>query len=386
MAEYDLIVRGAHVIDAALRLDEVADIAVSGGKIAAVGRLEGARAVQEVDGRGVYASAGWIDLHVHCFYGVRSNSLHPDNDVGVMHGVTTVVDTGSFGASDFAQFREVARGAVTRVLGYLNVAARPNMPARTGPTHGDWAQFDQKATILTAEQNRDIILGIKILASQRHCGNLGIIPMQLARQAADEAETGLMAHIGVAPPTIQEVLNLMRPGDVITHCFKGFPGGIMNRKGRPVPEAWAAADRGVYFDIGHGQGSFCFTACHQALDAGFPFHSISTDLHTGNINGPVWTLGHTMAKFVHLGFSLAKVVELVTLGPARIMRREQEFGTLRTGACADITLFRTKEGPITYRDSEGGTEEGNIDIEAVATIREGRLVMESGSRGGGGRA
>lgn len=372
MANYDLIIRGARVIDAALDLDAVTDIGVKNGRIASVQSLAGESAQRVVEASGLVASAGWIDLHVHCFTGGSLvNSVHPDHDCGVDTGVTTVVDTGSFGASELGQFREIAERSVTRVLGYMNVSAVPGRPV-----HGDFTRFDQRLTIKMAEENRDLVLGIKVLASQRHCGNLGIIPLQLAVQAAREAQTGLMVHIGNAPPTIQEVLNLLGRGDIITHCFKGFPGGIMNRKGRPVPEAWAAAERGVLFDIGHGQSSFCFTACHQALEARFPFHSISTDLHSGNLNGPVYNLGHTMAKFLHLGLDLPRVVELVTLGPARLMRRAHEIGSLQVGACADVTLFRVKQGAVTYRDGDGGSEQGDVNIEALGTVRAGRVVKE----------
>jgi dihydroorotase len=176
---------------------------------------------------------------------------------------------------------------------------------------------------------------------------------------------------------IQDVLNMLACGDVVTHCFKGYPGGVMHRSGRPVPEAWAAAERGVRFDLGHGQGSFSFTAARQALAAGFPLHSISTDLHQGNVRGPVFTLARTMAKLLHLGLPLAEVVRLVTLGPAVAIGRDAEFGTLRPGACADITVFRVLDGPIVYIDSEGATEEGSVDIAATFVVRAGKLVSRT---------
>lgn len=371
MAHYDLLIRGARVIDAALGINKIADIGVTGEKIAALGELAGDTATRTLNASGLVASAGWIDLHVHCFFGHHHISIHPDRDCGVETGVTTVVDTGSFLASNFAQFREIAQSSVTRVLGYLNVSANE----MDGPIHGDWQRFDQLRTIETAEQNRDLILGIKVLASQRHCGNLGIVPLELGVQAAREAKTGLMVHLGVAPPTIQQVLNLLDRGDVVTHCFKAFPGGIMNRAGRPVPEAWAALERGVYFDLGHGSGSFCFHAARQAIAAGFPLHAISTDLHQKNVKGPVYTQARTMAKYLHLGYSLPEVVRLSTWGPAQIIGRSHEFGSLTPGLCADITIFRVNEGPVVYTDSQGYQENGNIDLEAAFTVRAGRVVQ-----------
>ena len=371
MTSYDLIVRGAHVIDGALGSDGPADIAISGGRIAGVGHFEASSETKTIDGRDLFASAGWIDHHVHCFVGTKQNAVDPDAGCGVAAGVTTVVDTGSFTASTFAAFREVAEGATTRVLGYLNVSAFPG-----SPIHGDWTLFDQKLTIATVEANRDLIVGIKVLASQRHSGNLGMIPLQLGLQASREAQTGLMVHIGMAPPVIQEVLDSLGAGDVITHCFKGYPRGIMNRHGRPVPEAWAALERGVVFDTGHGQDSYTFEAHRQALAAGFPLHALSTDLHTGNIDGPVFSLAHTMTKALYLGYGLAEVIDLVTLSPARMMGRDAEFGTLRTGSCADVTLFRLVDGPVVLTDSEGNVAEGEQRIEPVTTIRAGEVVME----------
>jgi len=368
--QFDLIVRGARVIDAAQGLDGPADIGVVSGRVGRVGDLSTAVAGRVLDARGLIASPGWVDLHVHCCYGTHPSSVRPDQDVGVRTGVTTVVDTGSFGAEGMGAFRNVANGAATRVLGYLNVSVRWG-----SPVHGDWSVFDQKRTIETAEGNRDLVVGIKVLASQRHSGNLGIIPLQLAVQASREARTGLMVHIGVAPPLIQDVLNRLGPGDVVTHCFKAFPGGIMHRRGYPVAEAWAAAGRGVRFDIGHGSGSFCFTAARQALSAGFPLHSISTDLHSASLKGPVFTLARTMAKFLHLGLALPDVVRLVTLAPATAIGRADEFGTLRPGACADITVFRLKDGPVTYYvDSQGAAEQGHVDVEPVHTVRAGTVV------------
>ncbi|HLJ61775.1 MAG TPA: amidohydrolase/deacetylase family metallohydrolase [bacterium] len=373
MAErYDIIVRGARVIDASLALDGPADIAVAGGRIARVGDLAGAQAARVIDARGLVASAGWIDLHVHCVEGPSVGGVDPDRDAGVATGVTTIVDTGSIGADGLPLFLDVARRARTRVLGYLNVSA-----TRGSPIHGDWQAFDQARTIAAAEAHRDLIVGIKVLASQRHCGNLGIIPVQLAAQASREARTGLMVHIGVAPPVIQDVLNLLGPGDVVTHCLKGFPGGLMSRRGFPLAEAWAAASRGVRFDVGHGSGSFCFTAARQALAAAFPIHSISTDLHGLSVKGPVYTLGRTMAKFLHLGLALPDVVRLVTVGPASIVGRADDFGTLRPGACADVTVFRVTEGPIAYTDSHGVTEQGNVDLVPACTVRAGAVVQEA---------
>ncbi len=167
----DLLVRGARVIDPAQALDAVADVAVAGGRIAGVGDMPVPRAARVIDGGGLVASPGWIDLHVHCVEGPGVGAVHPDRDAGIDAGVTTVVDTGSVGVDRLDELLDVARSARTRVLGFLNVSA-----TRTAPVHGDWQAFDQARTIAAAERHRDRVVGIKVLASQRHCGNLGLVP------------------------------------------------------------------------------------------------------------------------------------------------------------------------------------------------------------------
>ena len=372
VAHYDLLIRGGHCLDAVAGLDGAADVAVLGDRIAAVGALGSATAEREIDARGLLVSAGWIDLHVHCYVGSELvNGVDADRHCGVDTGVTTVCDTGSVGAEDHAAFRQQTEGKTTRVLGYLNVSAK-----LARPRHGDWSLFDQPSTIATAAAHRDHLVGIKVLASQRHCGNLGLTPVKLAVQAAREADTTLMVHLGAAPPVIQDVLELLSPGDVVTHCFKSYPRGIMNRHGRPVPEAWAAADRGVRFDIGHGQDSFNYRAARQAFEHGFPLHSISTDLHSGCLHGPVFSLGHTMAKFLHLGLDLSTVVDLVTRGPAVTAKRYPELGSLSAGTCADITLFRLEERPMELSDSQGTSEMGERNVVPVMTLRDGREVWK----------
>ena len=208
-----------------------------------------------VDATGLFVSPGWIDLHAHIFLKINPLGVHPDRDAGVNVGVTTVADPGGFCSDEIQIYRrEIVEKSVTRVVGFVNVAAHRNQP--NTPMQGDFALFDQELTIKTIEENRDVIKGVKVLSSIYHAGNLTLTPTQLAVQAARESGTRVVAHIGMAPPLIQDVLNLLGPGDFVTHCFKGFPMGIFHRDGRPVAEAWKALERGVSFDLGHGQGSF----------------------------------------------------------------------------------------------------------------------------------
>ena len=370
MAPYDLVIRGARVIDPAQGLDGPADIAITGDRIAAVGRLDGA-AAQTLDASGLAASAGWIDLHAHVAYRLGRTGVHPDRDAGLARGVTTVVDAGSCGAGLFeAMVEYVMRPAATRVLAFLNVSLLP-IP---GPRHGVWENFDQKQTLAAAQRHAGSVVGIKVLASRTHVGALGLTPVSLAVQAARLAGTRLMCHIGNAPPVIDDVLALLASGDIVTHCWHGKPGGLLDRDGRPIRAARAAADRGVLFDIGHGSESFSFETARRALEAGLPLHTISTDLHSRNVERPVRDLATTMAKFLHLGLDLSRVIAAVTAGPAAALGLERELGTLRPGAPADVTVFRLRRSSIELHDSEGRQGQGNQVFEPVYVVRAGRLV------------
>lgn len=372
-SQYDLLFRQARVIDPAQGFDQVADVVVYNGKIAGIGDYQAATAQQTIDATGCVVSPGWIDLHAHVFVGGSKNGLSPDQEAGVATGVTTVVDAGSAGADDWAAFRQdVMEQATTRVLAFLNISTgRPE-----GPRHGHWQNFAQGRTIpLAAQEAADgYCLGIKVLASQTHCGNMGITPVKLARQAARLSGTRLMVHIGNAPPLIDDVLDLLDAGDIVTHCWHGKFGGLLGRDKKPLPAARAAVERGVKFDMGHGSASFAFDTARHALDAGLPLHAISTDLHRGCICGPVYDQGTTMAKCLHLGFSLPDVVRLSTASPADLMGRAASLGSLAEGRAADLTVFQVVEGEFTLTDSERKSEKATRQLEVLYTVRDGCVV------------
>lgn len=374
----DLIIRRARVIDPAQNLDQVADIAVGDGKIIGVGDYAEAAGAEIIDAAGCVASPGWIDLHAHVFAGVSASGIHADEDAGIATGVTTVVDAGTSSFDTWPTFRQtVLEVAATRVLAFMNVSIRPT----SGPRHGEWNSFAQGRLIPTVEREAaaGYCLGIKVLASQTHCGNLGITPVKLARQAARLSGTGLMVHIGNAPPVVEDVLDLLEEGDIVTHCWHGKYGGLLGRDKKPLPATLEAVARGVKFDLGHGSASFAFDTARHALDAGLPLHAISTDLHGGCLHGPVYDMGTTMAKMLHLGVSLPEVIRLSTSSPAQLIHREKTLGSLATGREADITVFRLVDGEFDFTDSERQTERANQQLEVRYTVRAGRVVKTPSS-------
>jgi dihydroorotase len=375
-----LIIRAARVIDPAQQIDQVADIAISGDQVVGVGHYPDQSGATVINAAGCVASPGWIDLHAHVYSAPGLSGVQADEEAGVDSGVTTVVDAGTTGAGNWAAFRiGVINTAVTRVLAYLNISLRPI----EGPRHGEWSNFAQNQTIPLAEREAaaGCCLGIKVLASQLHCGNLGVTPVKLARQAARLSGTGLMVHIGNAPPVIEDVLDLLDEGDIVTHCWHGKYGGLLGRDRKPLAATRAAVERGVKFDIGHGSASFAFATARPALDAGLPLHAISTDLHQGNLRGPVYDMATTMSKFLHLGFTLPEVIRLSTWSPAQLMQRADELGSLQPGRTADITIFRVMEGEFSFTDSERQTEIGRQRLEVLYTVRAGQVVKKPADAG-----
>ena len=373
---FDLIVAGGTVLDPYNDLNKIADIGITSGKIVKVADSlprDGARRV--IDAKGLYVTPGWIDLHTHVFMGTASNAIDADKDAGVYTGVTTLAEPGGFRGTEVDAFRRnIVDKSLTRVIGFVNVAAHRNEPDI--PMQGSWKLFDQEITIQAIEENRDILKGVKVLASIVHAGNLGTTPTKLAVQAARETGTHVMAHIGKAPPVVQDTLSLLGPGDIVTHSLRGFPGGLFHANGKPVAEAWQALERGVRFDLGHGAASFAWEAARNAQKHNFPIHSLSTDIHTGNIHGPVWSYGRNMAKYLHLGYSLTEIVRMTTLGPAELIDEPKELGSLSPGSVADLTLFRVIDQKTTLTDSLGIQETADRDVQPAHCIRAGKVISE----------
>ena len=234
------------------------------------------------------------------------------------------------------------------------------------------AYADPGRVAATLQKHRDVTVGVKVRQGKMQVGDNGIAPLKLALEAAVQANTPVMCHIGAGVP-LPDVLGLMRPGDVITHCFQGNGDNIVDEKGRVIPEAWRAQQDGVIFDVGHGGGSFRYEIAQRAMEQGFISDVISTDLHTGNINGPVYDLPTTLSKLMHLGLSLEAVIEKATFNAAKAIKREAELGHLKIGTVADVALLELLEGEFEFFDAHGTKFIGNKKLRAALTIRGGKL-------------
>ena len=371
--EATLLLKGGHVIDPAGRIDGVADVVLAGDRISAVvpgGVAPDCAPATVVDCAGRYVCPGLVDLHGHYYEG----SLYGiDPRASLRGGVTTAVDAGTCGCVNFAEFRRTAiDGAPLRVLPFIHIGCL-GIPTATLGELRDLSYARPHETAATILEHRDIALGVKFRAGVMAAGH-NVEAVELALQAAAEAGSRAMVHISVQGAT-RDVLRRLRPGDIVTHCFTGRGDGILDAGGGALrPEARAARNRGVVFDVGHGSGSFRWETALKAFEHTFYPDTISTDLHRYNVEQVVFDLPTTMSKFLLLGMSLAEVVEKATLAPARAIGRASELGTLLPGAAADVLVFSVEEGEFPFRDSHLQERTGDRLLRPELVICRGRQV------------
>jgi dihydroorotase len=377
-ATYDLLLKGGHLIDPKNKISAVRDVAIRDGLIAAVARdIPTAQARKVVNVAGLYVTPGLIDLHAHVFAGSSGiglagghASIFPD-DFALRVGATTVVDAGSSGRHNFAQFKKtVIDGARTRVLVFLNIGGA-GMPG--DPDEQDLNEMDAKAAADLAIANRDTIVGIKVA----HYRGPDWTPVERGVQAGALAGIPVMIDFGEFRPErpFQElVLKKLRPGDIYTHAFYA-PVPMLDEKGRLLPYLFEARKRGVLFDVGHGGAAFEFRQAVPAVKQGFPPDSISTDVHSGSINAGMKDQLNVMSKFLNMGMALDDVIYRSTWNPARIIHREQ-LGHLSVGALADIAVLRVERGQFAFVDSYGARMDGNQRLLGELTVASGRVVYD----------
>src|SRR5271156_3028286 len=339
---YDLILRGGRVIDPSQGLDAVTDVASAGGKVARIG--PGLKAETETDVRelaGAIVTPGLIDLHTHVYWGGTSLGIEAE-EFCRRSGVTTAIDTGSAGPGNFAGFRKhVIERSQVRILAFLHVSFAGIYAFSSRVMVGESEEIRLMApldAVEVASANRDLIVGIKVRVGARASGRSGTVPLDIALQVADEVGVPLMAHIDEPPPSYEEVLARLRPGDILTHAFRPFPNSPATAQGTVKRAVIEARARGVLFDIGHGKGSFAFKTARAMLANGFLPDTISSDVHALCIDGPAFDLLTTLSKFLSLGLPLVDVVRAATINPAKALKRP-ELGTFREGAAGDASIL-----------------------------------------------
>jgi len=372
---YDLLLKGGHVIDPKNKISAPRDVAIAKGKIAEVAPdIPATRARKVVDVSSLHVTPGILDIHVHVFAGegpayTGQNSVFPD-DHTFRSGVTTVVDAGSPGWRNLADFRRrIVERSRTRVLATLNIVGH----GMAGAIEQDTTDMDPKATAEAALRNKDIIVGIKTA----HYAAPDWIAVDRAVEAGELASMPVMVDFGTFTekrPFQDLVLKKLRPGDMYTHMYLAWVPMLDENK-KVLPYLFEARKRGVLFDVGHGGGSFVFRHAVPAIRQGFIPDSISTDLHITSMNAGMKDMLNVMSKFLNMGMSLDDVILRSTWNPARQVRRE-ELGHLSVGAPADVSVLRLQSGDFGFVDVYGARLRGNRKLAAELTIRNGLVVWD----------
>ncbi len=353
---FDLILRGGHLVDPSQGIDARRDVAFSGGKVVAIGERIDEAAADTRDVSGLFVAPGLIDLHTHVYWGGTSIGVDAAA-VARRGGTTTLVDAGSAGPGNFPGFRRhVIEPSTVRILAYLNISF-PGIFAFSKPVMVgecvDIRLLDPTECVRVINEHRDLIVGVKVRVGRVASGANGVAPLDMAVEVAEETGLPVMAHLDHPPPSRKEVLSRLRPGDVLTHCFKPFPNAPLRSDGEVWEEVNLARERGVVFDLGHGAASFGFGVAKGMLAKGFVPDVISSDVHALNIDGPVFDLMATLSKFYCLGLDLATLVRTATSAPAAALRRP-DLGSL---ACrrrpATPRCSRSRRGEFDFTDALG---------------------------------
>ena len=324
------------------------------GTIAAVGNgLVAPAGARVIDGTGKTLSPGWMDLHVHVWHGGADIAVRP-REAGLATGVTTMLDTGSAGEAIFHGFREyVIDTAPEAIFALINIGSIGCVATNRVSEIIDIRSIDVDRTLAVIEANRDVIKGVKIRASHVITGSWGVTPLKIAKKVANIAKLPLMVHIGECPPMLDEVLDTLSEGDIVTHIYNGKAGGNIFDDEAVFARAVEAQKRGVIMDIGHGGASYSFDIARRAIARGFRADTVSTDLHLRCIERPVGDLSTTMSKLLEAGLTDAEVIAGVTTKP-RAAIGLPTAGFLQPGAMADLTLFSLENASLAVPESSGG--------------------------------
>jgi len=381
-AQYELVLKGGHLIDPKNGIDRQMDVAIAAGKIAAIApSIDASQAKNLIDVHGLYVTPGLVDIHTHLFFATNlpaawagDESIQPDA-FSFRTGVTTMADAGSAGWRTFETFRHfVIDRAKTRVFAFINISGLGMM---TDAAEQEKSEFQPEEVAKVARKHRDVVVGIKSAHYQKPDWS----SVDRAVEAGKLAGIPVMVDFGwflPERPYWQLVTEHLRPGDISTHCFRA-PVPWVDGDGKLYDYLRRARARGVKFDVGHGGGSFVFRNAVPALQQGFYPDSISTDLHGGSMNAGMMDMPTTMSKFLAMGAPLSEVIRESTWNPAQEIQHP-ELGHLSLGAPADVAVWELRAGDFGFYDASGGKMNGKQRLISQLTLRDGKVVWDLNAR------
>ena len=364
-ATYDLIVKGGRVIDPSLRINAIRDVAIAGGRIAAVEVNIAADAAAIIDARGRLVVPGLLDIHTH---------YARDNDgptVCLADGVTGWVDAGSQGADHIADPVAVAKSAPQQGRVLINIGRAGILPE--GDTM-DISRADVGAAKDAIARNRDFIVGVKARLSR----NVAADDFEVLSRAQDVAtsfDLPVMIHMGQTVSPLPRLLNLLKRGDIVTHMFAPPPNSIIDDTGHILPEVLAARRRGVWFDVANGRtGHLRWDIVDRVMQAGFWPDTFSTDGNSNSRTTGVIDFPNVMSKFLMFGMTLDQVVARATVNASRVFPMFNDRGTLNVGAPADVAVLELREGMFEFVDNYGNNRTGRHRLFPSGTVLGGKRV------------
>ena len=379
---YDILIKNGHVIDSKNNINKIIDIAIIDNKIALIQKnISRKSALRIIDANGLYVTPGLIDIHSHNFHGTEPNNylsnsfdaLPPDG-FSFRSGVTTIVDVGGAGWRNFKTFKEqIIDRSKTRVLSFLNIIGSG---MKGGSIEQNLSDMEPSKTAETVNKFPNEIVGIKLA----HFNGYNWIPVDRVVEAGRLANVPVMIDFGGSDPELpldKLLLEKLRAGDIFTHTYAHVKGRtpIVDKNGKLREYVVEAQQKGIIFDVGHGGGSFLFEQAIPAVKQGLKPNSISTDLHTGSMNGGMKNIINVMSKFLNMGIEIEEIIKLTTWNPAKYIKRT-DLGHLSLGAEADITLLNLREGNFGFIDTQGKRMNGNNILECELTIKAGKIVYD----------
>lgn len=376
---FDIVLKGGRVLDERNGVDGMFDVAIKAGKIAAVGKDLATSGAKVEDVTGSIVAPGLIDIHTHVYHKATSLSVDP-GFIARRSACTTLIDAGSAGAGNYDGFRDyVMIHSPYRIFAFLNISFPGIFGFDKGVSIGEAtlrSMLPVDKCVAKVEANRDRIIGVKVRIGGPVTGELGLGALEMALEAANALNLPLMTHIGTAPPSYADVVDMLRPGDILTHCYRPDPNSAIGPDGKVIDAVLKARQRGVLFDIAHGMGAFGYDSAEAALQDGFAPDLISSDVHVIAVEGPGYDLLHTMSKLLNCGLSLPEVVGMSANRPAMAIRKP-ELGHLGVGAVADITVLKQYDSNYVFEDVVGKRRQGSSLLQPVSVYLGGKSMEVS---------
>ena len=366
-ADYDLVIKGGRVMDPSRKFDQkVCDVAIRGGKIAAVKpNIAASSAAETVDASGKLVVPGLIDIHTH------AGREKEDPDLCLADGVTSLIDAGSAGADGIDAVVAIAKAAPNRMRVLLNAGRKGIIPE--GDLM-DLANVAPAAMTAAIERHRETIVGIKARLSKNVAGRNDVIALKLAQSVAQPLRIPIMIHMGQTESPLPDILAVLKPGDIVTHMYAPPPNGIFDGKGQLLPAVVDARKRGIWFDFGNGRlDHFTWPIVEHAMEARVFPDTISTDWGQAARTEQVFNFGNVLSKFLAVGMPLDRVIACATSTAARTFPAFKGLGTLAVGSPADVAVMELRQGTFEFDDNFKGKKTGQLKLVTTAAVFAGKL-------------